>query len=76
MVTLTCTGVGAVQQWSYNTENVGGLIIAAIGQVPATPLTVGGVKFRLSLLSTMDAPYLASQITFVASEKFPPFHSM
>jgi hypothetical protein len=70
MVTLTCnvTGVSAVQQWSYNTENVGGPIIAATGQVPATPLTVGGVEFRLSLLSTMDSPYLASQITFVANE--------
>jgi hypothetical protein len=44
---------GAVQQWVYNTDNVGDLIVAATGQVPATPLTVGTVKFRLSLLPTI-----------------------
>ena len=32
-------------------------------------LVVDGVEFRLSLLSTSGAPYLATQIAFVASER-------
>jgi hypothetical protein len=69
MVTLTCnlTG-GIIQQWRYDTENVGGQIIPAVGEVPevpAVPLRVGGVEFQLSLLST--TPVLASQVAFVAS---------
>ena len=37
--------------------------------VPAVPMVVDGVEFRLSLLSTSGAPYLATQIAFVASER-------
>ena len=37
--------------------------------VPAVPMVVDGVEFRLSLLSTSGDPYLATQIAFVASER-------
>ena len=37
--------------------------------VPAVPMVVDGVEFRLSLLFTSGAPYLATQIAFVASER-------
>ena len=73
MATLSCniTG-GRVQQWRYNTMEVGVGIIPLAGQVPAVPavpMVVDGVEFRLSLLSTSGAPYLATQIAFVASER-------
>ena len=51
---------------------VGAPIIPLAGQVPAVPavpMVVDGVEFRLSLLSTSEAPYLATQIAFVASER-------
>ena len=51
---------------------VGNLIIPVFGQVPAVPavpMVVDGVEFRLSLLSTSGDPYLATQIVFVASER-------
>ena len=51
---------------------VGVSIIPPTGQVPAVPavpMVVDGVEFRLSLLSTSGAPYLATQIAFVASER-------
>ena len=32
-------------------------------------MVVDGVEFRLSLLSTSGAPYLATQIAFLASER-------
>jgi hypothetical protein len=70
MVTLTCSVTGgAVQQWRYNTVDVGSQIIPVSNQlpeVPAVPLMVNGVVFQLSLLST--TPNLASQIAFVANE--------
>ena len=50
---------------------VGDRIFPLIGQVPAVPavpMVVDGVEFRLSLLSTREDPYLATQIAFVASE--------
>jgi hypothetical protein len=68
MVTLTCDG-GVIQQWRYNTVDVGDLIFPTFNQVPevpAVPLMVDGVEFRLTLQST--TPNLASQIAFVASE--------
>ena len=52
--------------------DVGDRIIPLIDQVPAVPavpMVVDGVEFRLSLLSTSEAPYLATQIAFVASER-------
>ena len=48
------------------------VIIPLAGQVPAVPavpMVVDGVEFRLSLLSTSGAPYLATQIAFIASER-------
>ena len=51
---------------------VGDTIIPLADQVPAVPavsMVVDGVEFRLSLLSTSGAPYLATQIAFVASER-------
>jgi hypothetical protein len=70
MATLTCNvNDGLAQQWLYNSMNIGGQIAPAFNQVPAVPavpLLVGGVVFRLSLLSI--TPDLASQITFAASE--------
>ena len=47
---------------------VGDTISPLTGQVPAVPAVVDGVEFRLSLLSTSEASYLATQIAFVASE--------
>ena len=52
--------------------DVGAGIIPLAGlvpAVPAVPMVVDGVEFRLSLLSTSGAPYLATQIAFVASER-------
>ena len=73
MATLTCNLTGGVAQvWRYNTMAVGVGIIPLAGQVPAVPavpMVVGGVEFRLSLLSTSGTPYLATQIAFVASER-------
>ena len=51
--------------------NVGGRIFPLNNEVPAlpaVPMVVDGVEFRLSLLSTSGVPYLATQIAFVASE--------
>jgi hypothetical protein len=46
-----------------------GLIIHPTVRVSGPQIVeVDGVEFRLSLVSTMDASYLASQITFVANE--------
>jgi hypothetical protein len=70
MATLTCSVTGGLaQQWLYNSMNIGNVIAPVLNQVPevpALPLVVDGVEFRLSLLST--TPDLASQITSVASE--------
>ena len=52
--------------------DVGAPIIPLAGQVPAVPavpMVVGGVEFRLSLLSTRGEPYLTTRIAFVASER-------
>jgi hypothetical protein len=60
---------GVTQQWVYNNEEVRALIIPPTGHVSGPQIVdVGGVEIRLSLLSTMNSPYLASQITFVANE--------
>ena len=73
MATLTCNITGGLaQQWRYNTMDVGDRISFLTGQVPAVPavpMVVDGVEFRLSLLSTSGAPYLATQIAFLASER-------
>ena len=50
--------------------DVGASIIPLTNQVPAVPavpMVVDGVGFRLSI--TSGAPYLATQIAFVASER-------
>jgi hypothetical protein len=68
MVTLTCNVTGGItQRWLYNTMPIGNSIIA----VDVSPMTdrVDGVNFTLLLLSTMNSPYLASQISFVATER-------
>ena len=44
-------------------------LVAQVPAVPAVPMVVDGVEFRQSLLSTSGAPYLATQIFFVASER-------
>ena len=52
--------------------DVGVPIIPLANQVPAVPavsMVVDGVEFRLSLLSTGENPYLATQIAFVANER-------
>ena len=52
--------------------DVGDPIIPMADQVPVVPavsMVVGGVEFRLSLLFTSGARYLATQIAFVASER-------
>ena len=73
MATLTCNFThGLSQQWRYNDVNVGDRISPLVNQVPAVPavpMVVDGVEFRLSLLSTRGVTYLVSQIVFVASER-------
>jgi hypothetical protein len=67
MVSLTCNVTGGeVQRWLYNTVPIGNPILA----IDVLPLSarVDGVNFTLLLLSTMNSPYLASQISFVATE--------
>ena len=44
-------------------------LIDQVPAVPAVPMVVDGVEFRLSLLSTSGASYLATQIAFVTSER-------
>jgi hypothetical protein len=67
MVTLTCNVTGGeVQRWLYNTLPIGNSIVAS--DVLPMSARVDGVNFTLLLLSTMNSPYLASQISFVASE--------
>jgi hypothetical protein len=70
MAALACNITGGLAQlWLYNNIAVGMPIAPALGrvpEVPAVPLMVDGVEFRLSLLST--TPALASQITFVAAQ--------
>jgi hypothetical protein len=68
MTTLTCNVTGGVtQRWLYNTMPIGNSILP----VDALPMSdrVDGVDFTLLLLSTMNSPYLASQISFVATER-------
>jgi hypothetical protein len=67
MVTLTCNVTGGeVQRWLYNTLPIGNSIVAS--DVLPMSARVDGVNFTLLLLSTMNSPYLASQISFVATE--------
>ena len=65
-VTVTCNITRGLQQlWTYNGVMVGDPITPISIMVP---VLVQGVDFRLSLLSTQQAPYLATQIAFTASE--------
>jgi hypothetical protein len=68
VVTLTCNVTGGeVQRWLYNTLPIGNSIVAS--DVLPMSARVDGVNFTLLLLSTMNSPYLASQISFVATER-------
>jgi hypothetical protein len=70
MATLTCNVTGGMAQlWLYNSMSIGSRIIPLFDEVPAVPavpLMVDGVVFRLSLLSA--TPDLSTRITFEASE--------
>ena len=44
-------------------------LIFQVPAVPAVPMVVDGVEFRLSLLFTSGPSYLATQLAFIASER-------